>query len=111
MKLNDPNTINFDGTPVTGRVPPKLRVDGGGELTQQQAGEVMHAYKLFRDAVKLTVAGYLVQNRTLLDGTRVRMESLQDQDTVYVWPVGKKPGNKLPHGFAVATNWRAPSRT
>ena len=108
MKLNDPNTINFDGTPVTGRVPPKLRVDGGGELTQQQAGEVMHAYKLFRDAVKLTVAGYLVQNRTLLDGTRVRMESLQDQDTVYVWPVGKKPGNKLPHGFAVATNWRAP---
>lgn len=108
MKLNDPNTITFDGTPVTGRVPPKLRVEGGRELTQQQAGAVMHAYKLFRDAARLSVTDFQVQNRTLLDGTRVRMESLQDQDTVYVWPADDGGEIKMPHGFAVVTNWRKP---
>ena len=108
MKLFDPQFINFDGTPVTGRVPPKLRVEEGCELTQQQAGAVKHAYKLFRDALKLSVGDFLVQNRTLQDGTRVRMESMQGQDTVYVWPTGGGAEIKLPHGFVVKTNWRGP---
>lgn len=108
MKLNDPNFIGFDGTPVTGRAPPQLRVEGGRELTQQQFGAVMHAYKLFRDALRVTPSPFLVQNRTFVDGTRVRMESMQDRDIVYVWPVGGEVGTKLPHGFAVSTNWHRP---
>lgn len=103
MKLNDPNTIDFDGTPVTGRVPPKLRVEGGRELTQQQAGAVMHAYKLFRDAARVSITDYQVQNRVLSDGTRVRLESIQDQDTVYVWPPESSGGyTDVFRGFVVS---------
>lgn len=89
MKLSDPSFINFDGSPVTGRVPPQLLIDGGKQLTAAQFGTVTHAYKLFRDALRVSVTPFLVQNRTLADGSRVRMESMQDRDLVYVWPTVK----------------------
>lgn len=87
-RLHDPPFIEFDGTPVTGRVPPLLRVMEGRQLTPQQYGGVSHAYKLFRNAVGTMVGDYLVQHRVLPDGTRVRMESMQGRDVVYVWPTG-----------------------
>lgn len=107
-RLHDPLFINFDGSPVTGRTPPLVRVAEGKQLTPEQHGMVSHAYKLFRDAVRVQTGDYLVQNRVLADGTRVRMESMQDKDVVYVWPVGGEREEKLPHGFAVVSNWSRP---
>ena len=102
MSLNDPRFINFDGSSVTGRVPPALRVAEGRELTPTQAGAVAHAYKLFKDAANVSVAEFLVQNRTLSDGTRVRLVSIQGQDTVTVWPTGGERKAFSLRGFVVS---------
>lgn len=91
MSLLNQNWINLDGHPVTGRVPTQLVVhEEHGKLTQQQYGAVVHAYKLFSDVVHASPHkdGYHVQNRTLTDGTRVRMTSNTGVQTVHVWPVG-----------------------
>lgn len=106
-QLNDPVFIDFDGTPIPGRVPPKLTVHGG-PLSQGQYGAVAHAFRRFKDSVRGSKAEYLVQNKVLKDGTKVRMVSIQDHDYVHVWPVGGGGKVKLPHGFAVVTNWRSP---
>lgn len=105
-RLNDPSFIGFDGEPVTGRVPPRLFVYG--EMSPAQRGLVAHAYKLFCDAKRVNVGGFLVQNRKLDDGTRVRMVALQGQDQVTVWPTGGPTKLRLPHGFAVVANWDRP---
>ena len=109
MKVNNPSFIGFDGTPITGVVPPRVWVMNDVEPSVEQQAGVFHAYKLFRSNVQSMVGEYLVQNRVLPDGTRIRLESMQNQDVVYVWPApngGKEV--KAPHGFAVATNWRSP---
>lgn len=105
-QLNDPTRIGFDGEPITGRLPPRLFVYG--ELTRVQRGAVEHAYKLFCDAVRVTPGKSLIQNRTLVDGTRVRMISANGQDQVLVWPTGGSRAAELPHGFAVRVNWFRP---
>lgn len=105
-RVNNPNFIGFDGEPVTGRIPPQVTVYG--ELTKQQAAELAHMYKLFCDTNLTMVGSFSVRNRVMQDGTRVRMESIQGRDQVYVWPVGGDEPNELPHGFAVETNWGRP---
>lgn len=105
-RINNPNFIGFDGEPLTGRIPPEVVVYG--ELSKQQLGELTHMYKLFCDANLTSVGQYLVQNRVMTDGTRVRMVSIQGRDQVYVWPVGGVNSAELPHGFAVVTEWSKP---
>lgn len=87
MRVTNPDFISFSGEPITGRVPPVLIVEGG-ELTQDQYGGVIHAYKLFCDMTKLALGDYQVATRILKDGTRVRMISINKADTVLVWPTG-----------------------
>lgn len=114
MKLHDPSFLSFHGEPITGRAPPQLRVYGNeGALTAAQYGAVAHAYKLFRDALLVAPdQNYLVQNRLLEDGTRVRMVSISGRDEVFVWPVGGKPRPidlagyiLLPRDDAHASGW------
>lgn len=88
-QLHDPRFISFDGTPITGRVPASMLVMNDVQITPEQHGGVMHAYKLFRDCLTSGIVPYLVQHRTLTDGTAIRMESMQGQDRVMVWPVGR----------------------
>jgi hypothetical protein len=88
MIFNNPNFITFSGEPITGRTPTKTLVLGDWPMTQAQQGGVAHAYKLFCDTVRLSPAGYHVQNRVLQDGTTVRMISNNGIDTVEVRPVG-----------------------
>ncbi len=108
-QVHDPSFIGFHGEPVTGRVPPIMKVEGGVSLTPQQLAGVSHAYKLFRDALRVSEAAYLVQNRVLQDGTKVRMVSNSGLDVVMVWPPGGGPEEaKIPHGFAVVTTWASP---
>lgn len=86
-QFNNQNFISFSGEPITGRMPTKTVVYGPEMTGPQQAG-VAHAYKLFCDAVNTSVGKYVVQNRVLADGTKVRMISNWGNDTVMVWPVG-----------------------
>lgn len=103
--FNNPNYISFGGESVTGRVPPKTFVYGRG-MNALQKGGVTHAYKLFCDMVRFSLAEYHVQERDLPDGTRIRMVSNNGIDTLHVWPAGGGGfWEELPHGFCVATNW------
>lgn len=99
MNLNNPNFISFGGDPITGRFPTRMEIVGA--LTQQQYGGVIHAYKLFCDMTNLALGDYQVQNRTLADGTKIRMVSINKNDTVYVSQPPVTGGSKLPHGFGV----------
>lgn len=112
MMLSNQNWIGFAGDPLTGKTPTQTLVhaDAGVVLTGQQQGAVAHAYKLFCDAVTVSSfpGGYHVQNRTLTDGTKVRMTSISGVHQVHVWPTGGGESAKLPHGFAVVTNWTKP---
>lgn len=91
--FNNPNWIGFDGQPITGRVPPVARVTSGTpgvELTPQQRGQVQRAFKLFCDAVAASAIpdGFHVQHRDYPDGMKVRMESNDGKQRVFVAFVG-----------------------
>lgn len=90
MTLFNQQWTDFDGTPITGKVPTKMVVHSPTALTGHQQGGVSHAYKLFCDAVRGTAfpEGYVVQNRVLGDGTKIRMTSMQSIHVVDVWPTG-----------------------
>lgn len=93
-QLANPHWIAFNGEPITGRTPPTVIVYGP-PMTPQQQVEVAHAYRLFTTANLLALGGYQVRNRTLSDGTRVRMLSINGVDTVQVWTVLKEEENEL----------------
>lgn len=82
--LNNRHWIEQDGTPITGRTPPELRVYGP-EMTGDQQTQVRHIYKLFTDVCLVAVGDYQVRQRVLGDGTRVRCTSFRGRDVVEVW--------------------------
>ena len=82
--LNNRHWIEQDGTPITGRTPPELRVYGP-EMTRDQQAQVRHTYKLFTDVCLVAVGDYQVRQRVLGDGTRVRCTSFRGRDVVEVW--------------------------
>lgn len=102
--LNNRHWIGFNGEPLTGRVPPELRVYGP-ELTGYQRGEVYHIYKLFTDACLLALGDYQVRNRVLSDGSRVRCTSIMGRDTVQVWTSARKSYDDLPHGIGLCLTY------
>lgn len=108
MSLHDPSFIRLDGTPVTGRIPARLVINGGGALTGRQQAELEQVYGQFREAVKLSVSDFHTEQIRLSDGTRVHMLSLQDRDVITVDPEDGGDEVRLPHGFAVVTNWNSP---
>lgn len=109
-RLVNQNWINFNGEPVTGRTPPSVIVYGP-PMTAQQQGEVAHAYKLFTDANLVSLGGYQVRNRTLSDGTRVRMLSINGVDTVQVWTSAKEEDEELKYfeGFVLLPFQKMPT--
>ena len=108
MSLNDPFFTKFDGGPDVGRVPTRLIVLGGGELSGAQLRGVEHVYGQFSNACKLSAANFHTEQVKLHDGTIVHMWSLQGRDEVTVTPAPSDEGGQLPHGFVVATNWQTP---
>jgi len=92
MSLFNQKWIGFDGKSITGKTPSRLVIHAapGVELSQAQYGAVVHAYKLFADAMAVSPhAGmYFSQDRKLPDGMRVRMTSNNGVDVVDVWPDG-----------------------
>lgn len=109
MSLRNHHWTSLSGEPITGRVPPRLLVMNDAQLSQRQLGEVAHCYRMLSLAMLVSIIPYMVQERRLLDGTRVRLVSSYGEDTVYVWPIdGEGDGVKLPHGFVVVAEWAAP---
>ena len=104
MTLFNRNWIGFAGDPLTGKTPTQTLVhaDAGVVLSGQQQGAVAHAYKLFCDAITVSSVpgGYHVQDRTLVDGTKVRMTSIAGVHQVHVWPAGGD-GGRIYRGFVV----------
>lgn len=84
--LINQNWIGFDGNPITGRVPPSIRMMEGA-MTPELQGEVAHRYHLFCLAKQTAVGSYFVSDRVLADGSRVRIVSNQGVDVVLVWSV------------------------
>lgn len=110
MSLFDSNFLRLDGTPVIGRIPVRLVVEGGGSLNFRQMAELEQVYTQFRAGVRLSVADFHTEQVRLSDGSMVDIHSLQDRDTVTVKP--ENDGQEvvaLPHGFAVVTNWQNPT--
>lgn len=82
--LINQNWIGFDGKPVTGRVPPNIRLMAG-QMTPTVMAEVAHRYQLFCMGKQTAVGNYFVSDKTLPGGGRVRIVSVQGVDTVFVW--------------------------
>lgn len=80
--------LSLEGASVTGRAPPQLlvRAPDGIALSAEQYGSIAHAYKLFCDVVRGSTfpEGLHVQNRTLADGSKLRMTSNLGVHTVTV---------------------------
>lgn len=108
MSLFNRGWTTFDGEPVTGRVPTEMVIYAklGAELSGEQRGGVLRAYKLFCDAIKLSSipGGYHVQNRELADGTRIRMISHLEVHKVQVW-VKDEGGKDIYRGFVLRPIW------
>ena len=75
----------FDGP----RAPTQVIVNGdSGTLTREQMTNIRQVYAEFRTAVRLSPAQFFTKEIKLSDGTVVRLESINGQDRVMVWPKG-----------------------
>lgn len=101
--LTDPNWTRLDGTPVAGRSPTQLVMKAGG-LTPRRFDLVVAAYRAFCTAKLTSIIDYHVANRVLADGTRVRIESVQGKDRVFVWAADEGETNPLLQGFVFEWN-------
>lgn len=99
--LTTPLWQNLNGDPRTGVSPPSL-VMLSGRLTPQSHGEIRQIYMHFSMAKLTAVGDYFVFNRVLSDGTRVRIESMQGRDRVFVWAGAPSEDEQ-----AMAIGWRA----
>jgi len=82
--LHKPFWQDLGGKPVTGSKPVTV-VMQSGRMTPQRHTEIQQIYTRFSLAKLASVGDFFVFNRVLTDGTRVRMESMQGQDRVFVW--------------------------
>jgi hypothetical protein len=78
--------LTFEGEPVPGRMPTRVITLGENPMTPDQANAVVQMYQLFCAANAVSPALFSVVNRTLEDGTSVRMESRDGDDRVFVTP-------------------------
>ena len=111
MSLRNQNWMSLHGKPITGRTPPRTVIMNGVQMSSQQAGEVAYHYKLLTYKMNTSIIPYMVQERRLSDGTRVRLVSSYGEDTVFVWPAS--PASPAPSGFeSLVQGWRAlPSKS
>lgn len=81
----DRNWLGLGGNPNTGRTPPVLCVMNGVQPSPQQMSLIAQCYRQQHDMRLTSITPYMVQERTLPDGTRVRMVSGYGVDKVMVW--------------------------
>lgn len=86
--LVKPNWIGFDGQPITGVIPPRLRLMSG-VMTPTLASEVAHRYKIFHLNKQASRAEYFVTDTALPDGSRLRIVANGRIEDVLVWSEAK----------------------
>lgn len=86
--LVQPSWIGFDGQPITGVIPPRLRLMSG-VMTPALASEVAHRYKIFHTNKQASRAEYFVTDTDLPDGSRLRIVANGRIEDVLVWSVAK----------------------
>lgn len=101
MSLQYHNWITLEGISVPGAVPPQVLVRGPFPLTSAQRSQLAGAYLLFSHRKRTGITPYLTQQVTLADGTRVRFESIQNRDRVFVEPPGGERRETPPHGIGI----------
>ena len=84
-----------------------LRV-GSGQASQTQILAARKAFSTHLADISWSLAGYHAVNYVLSDGSRLRIVSNSGIHHAVLWPVATIPIPKLPHGFAVVTNWANP---
>ena len=84
--LVQPSWIGFDGRPITGVIPPRLRLMSG-VMTPTLASEVAHRYKIFHLNKQASRAEYFVTDTALPDGSRLRIVANGRIEDVLVWSV------------------------
>lgn len=83
------------GAVVTGRVPTSIiDMSGTGTLTPSQQQNLVKQYKVFCDLMDKSVLVTHSLNRVLSDGSMIRFERIQDNDTILVWPPEPKGRDK-----------------
>lgn len=100
--LTTPFWQNLNGDPITGVSPPSL-VMRSGRLTPQRHAEIRQIYMRFSLAKLTAVGDFFVSNQVLSDGTRVRLESMQGRDRVFVWASDAPSDDEQ----AMPKGWRA----
>lgn len=85
--LVTPSWIGFDGQPITGVIPPRLRLMSG-VMTPTLASEVAHRYKIFHLNKQASRAEFFVSDDVLPDGSRVRIVANSKIEDVLVWASG-----------------------
>lgn len=78
---------------------------------QAAPGQIAVARKVFATHladISLSLAGYHAVTYNLPDGSRLRIVSNSGIHHATLWPTSVVPVPKLPHGFAVVTNWADP---
>lgn len=87
-----PSWIGFDGQPITGVIPPRLRLMSG-VMTPTLASEVAHRYKVFHLNKQASLAEFFVSDDVLPDGSRVRIVANSRIEDVLVWASGDADRN------------------
>lgn len=84
--INNHGWIKFDGTPVTGMVPPITTIREGN-LTPIRRAMVSAVYRDFCVKKRLSIIGdaYFTGSYVLPDGTKVRIFSVRNCDYIHVW--------------------------
>lgn len=77
-------------------------------LTPTQLGFVHQQFARHKAELALSLIGLVVKDYKLPDGTRMQVISNSGQHRVTVWPAVPKHVIRLPHGFAVKSNWANP---
>lgn len=86
--ITNPCFLTFEGEPITIRAPAPIVIVGEAPaLTPKTLAQVRSFYYQFVGGMKLSLAPNRVEQRTFLDGTVVRIVSIQGKDTIYVTPV------------------------
>ena len=83
MSLFDPVYLTATGEPIPGRVPVRLVIEDGGAPTARQMAELDAVYADFCTDKRQSLVQYHDVQRTLSDGSRVRLNSIYGVDTVY----------------------------
>lgn len=88
--LSKPLWVDLGGSPTFGAAPVSV-VIRSGSMTARRHGEIQQIYQRFCMAKLTAVGTYFVFNRVLTDGTRVRFESNQGTDRIFVWAYEAAP--------------------